>query len=157
MCSSDLIEKQKELIKSYFFGDGNYYKKRTFHGLKEVFRINSVSEKIMIQCRDILLRLGIVGFINKRDRSKEKRQTMYTLGITGEWMKKFGDLVEINIKTKLNNKKRATMFHVNRDFAFFPIKEIEYKKVENIPTYNFAVEDNETFCVSGVEIGRAHV
>ncbi|MEK6914042.1 MAG: SufD family Fe-S cluster assembly protein [Nanoarchaeota archaeon] len=145
-------EKQKELIKSYFFGDGNYYKKKTNSGFKEVFRINSVSEKLIIQCRDILLRSGIVSFINKRDRSKEDRQTMYTLGITGEWMKKFGDLVDIKIKTKINNKKRATMFYVDEDFAFFPIRELEFKTVENIPTYNFSVEDNETYCVSGAAV-----
>ncbi len=145
-------EKQRELIKSYFFGDGNYYKKKTNSGIKEVFRLNSVSRKLLIQCRDILFRLGIVGFINKRDRSKENRQTMYTLGITGEWMERFGDLVGIKIKTTLNGKKRATMFNLNENFAFFPIREITFKEVENIPTYNFAVEDNETFCVSGVAV-----
>src|SRR3989344_4787152 len=66
-------EKQKELIKSYFYGDGNYYNQRSkkTNGLKEVFRINSVSERLMTQGRDILLRLGIAAFINKRDRSKE--------------------------------------------------------------------------------------
>ena len=145
-------EKQKELIKSYFFGDGNYYKKQVSSGLKEVLRINSVSEKLIIQCRDILLRLGIVSFINKKDRSKEERQTMYTLGITGEWMIKFGDLVEINIETKLNNKKRATMFNINEDFAFYPIKEMISKEVKDEPVFNFSVEDNETYTVAGVAV-----
>ncbi len=145
-------DKQKELINSYFIGDGNYYNKKTNSGFKEVFRINSVSEKLIVQCRDILLRLGIVCFINKRDRSKENRQTMYTLGITGEWMKKFGDIVGININTKINNKKRATKFFVNEDFAFYPIKEIQLIDVKNEPVYNFSVEDNETYTVGGVAV-----
>jgi len=145
-------EKQKELIKSYFYGDGNYYNKKTNSGFKEVFRINSISEKLIMQCRDILLRLGIVAFINKRDRSKEKRQIMYTLGISGESMIKFGEIVGINVNAKMHSKKRATMFYINEDFAFYPIRNIELKDVENEPVYNFAVEDNETFCVAGVAV-----
>ncbi len=147
-------EKQKELIKSYFYGDGNYYKKRSNKtgDLKEVFRINSVSEKLTMQCRDLLLRFGIVSFINKRDRSKEKRQVMYTLGITGEFMRKFGNIVKIDIEAKLNDKKRATMFYINEDFAFYPIRKIESRTVENEPVYNFSVEDNETYTVAGVAV-----
>ena len=146
------IEKQKELIKSYFRGDGNYYKQKCKSGFKEVLRINSVSEKLIRQCKDILLRMGIVSFINARDRSKENRQTMYTLGITGEYMKKFGDIVDIKINSRLNNKNRASMFGITKDFAFFPIKKIEKRKVKNEIVYNFSVEDNETYCVSGFAV-----
>src|SRR3989344_5422638 len=131
------IEKQKELIKSYFRGDGNYYKQKCKSGFKEVLRINSVSEKLIRQCKDILLRMGIVSFINARDRSKENRQTMYTLGITGEYMKKFGYIVDIKINSRLNNKNRASMFGITKDFAFFPIKKIEKRKVKNEIVYNF--------------------
>ena len=142
-------EKQKCLIESYFNGDGNYYKKPCKSGIKEVLRLNSVSEKLTKQCRDILLRLGIVSFINARDRSKENRQTMYTLGITGEYMSKFGEMTGIKIHKKLNGKNRASMFGINKDFAFFPIKEINSREVKDEIVYNFSVEANETYCVAG--------
>src|SRR3989344_2848647 len=143
-------EKQKELIKSYFKGDGNYYKKKCKSGFKEVFRINSVSEKLVRQCKDILLRLGIISFINSRDRSKEGRQVMYTLGMTGEYMKKFGEIVGFEINSRINDKNMASIFGITPDFAFFPIRKIEKREVKDEIVYNFSVEDNETYCVSGV-------
>src|SRR3989344_189369 len=148
------LEKQKELIKAYFYGDGNYYNERSkkTNALKEIFRINSVSEKLTVQCRDILLRLGIAAFINKKDRSKENRQIMYTLGITGDHMGKFGSLVGIPIKTKLGRNKRGSRLGINHDFAFFPIREIESREVKDEPVFNFGVEKNETYCVNGVAV-----
>ena len=143
-------EKQKELIKAYFCGDGNYYNKRPQKALKELFRINSVSEKLIVQCRDILLRLGIVAFINKRDRSKEGRQVMYTLGITGDHMEKFGKIVGQEVKMQLGRNKRSSRLGINENFAFFPISSIESREVENEIVYNFSVENNETYCVNGI-------
>ncbi len=145
-------EKQKYMIKAYFKGDGNYYKQPCKSGLKEVIRINSVSEKLIRQCKDILLRLKIPSFINARDRSKEGRQIMYTLGITGEYMIGFGELVGIKIDKRLNNKNRASMFGITEDFAFFPIRSLKTRKVENEIVYNFSVEGNETYCVSGFAV-----
>ena len=148
----ETYEKQKHLIKGYFYGDGNYYNKNVKYGLKEVFRINSVSEKLIRQCRDILLRLGVISFLNVRDRSKEKRQAMYTLGVSGENLIKFGEIVGIDVAKEINNKKRATMFKLNKDFAFFPIREIKEENVKNEIVYNFSVEDDETYCISGVAV-----
>ena len=145
-------EKQKCLIESYFKGDGNYYRKKCKSGFKEVIRINSVSEKLIRQCRDILLRLNIPSFMNARDRSKEGRQIMYTLGIGGEYMIKFGELIGIKISKKINGKNRASMFGITKDFAFFPIRHIEKREVKNEIVYNFSVEDNETYCVSGIAV-----
>jgi len=147
-------EHQKEIIKCWFRGDGNYYNKRSkkSNDLKEVFRINTTSEKLVRQGRDILLRLEVVPFINKRDRSKENRKIMYTLGITGEQMVKFSDIVNIKISEKLNNKNRASMFGINKKFAFVPIKKITKKLIENIPVFNFSVEDHETYTVGGVAV-----
>ncbi len=149
---NEKLENQKAIIKGWFFGDGNYYKKQHKSGLKETFRINSTSEILTRQGRDILLRLGIVSFINKRDRSKENRRTMFTLGITGEFMNKFGKIVGQEVKEKLNSKNRASMFGINEKFAFFPIKSISKKEVKNIPVFNFSVKDHETYTVSGIAV-----
>ncbi len=146
-------EKQSELIIGLFRGDGNYYNKRTKNGwLKEVFRINTISEKLARQARDILLRLGIVAFINKRERSQEGRKAMYTIGITGEFLHTFGNLVGRNTESRLNNKKRATMFYIDDNYAYLPIKEIAKRHVEKLPVYNFGVEDDESYAASGVAV-----
>ncbi len=146
-------EKQKELIIGLFRGDGNYYAKRMKHGwLKEAFRLNTTSEKMARQVRDILLRLDIVSFLNKRERAKEGRQTIYTVGITGEFMQKFGELFGIKVESKLNEKKRATMFYVDEDYAYLPIKEISKQAVEKLPVYNFSVEGDESYVASGVAV-----
>ena len=148
----EINKNQADLIKGWFRGDGNYYSKKHASGYKEVFRINTTSEKLVRQGRDILLRLGIVSFINKRDRSKENRRTIYTLGITGEQMIKFSEIVGIKINNKLNDKNRASMFGINDKFAFFPIKKITKKIVEDIPVFNFSVENHETYTVAGLAV-----
>lgn len=141
-------EKQKELIKGYFRGDGNYYKRKHKSGFKETFRINTVSETLARQTRDILLRLGIFSFINVRDRSEDKRLAMYTIGITGEFMSKFGEIVGIRVGSQINNHKRATMFFLDSKFAYVPIRSIKKRKVKKLDVYNFGVEEDESYVAS---------
>jgi Fe-S cluster assembly protein SufB len=143
---------QEDLIKGWFRGDGNYYNKKHSSGHKEIFRINTTSGKLVRQGRDILLRLGLVSFINKRDRSKENRRVMYTLGVTGEQMLKFSEIVGVKIKSKPYGKNRASMFGIDEKFAYFPIKRITKTKVENIPVFNLSVDDHETYTVSGLAV-----
>lgn len=144
------LANQKEIIKGWFRGDGNYYNKKHESGLKEAFRINTVSEKLVRQARDMLLRLGVFGFINKRVRNERKE--IFTLGITGEHMVKFGDIVGIKVKDKVNGKKRASMFGIDDKFAYVPIKKITKQSVKDITVYNFGVEAHETYTVGGVAV-----
>jgi len=145
-------EKQKELVVGFFRGDGNYYKKRTKNNwLKEVFRINTISEKLAKQTREILFRLKIPAFLNKRDR-KKPRKPIYTIGITGEFMRPFGNLVGAKIKDKINNKRRASMFFVDENYIFVPIKSIAKKFVTGVPVYNFSVEGDESYVANGVAV-----
>jgi len=145
-------ENQKEIINGWFKGGGNYYNKKHKSGIKEIFRINTTSEILTKQGRDLLLRLGIVSFINKRNRLKENRRIMFTLGVTGNFMQDFGKIVGIEVNKKMNNKNRASMFGINEKFAFFPIKKITKKVVKDISTFNFSVEDHETYTVAGVAV-----
>ncbi len=145
------LDKQKELIVGYFRGDGNYYKKTHKLGLKEVFRINTVSPTLAKQIRDMLFRLGVFSFLNSRDRSKDGRKTMYTIGITGEFMKRFGDIVGIKVSDKINFHKRATMFYLDSKFAYVPIKSITKRKVKDLAVYNMGVKGDESY-VAGVAV-----
>jgi Fe-S cluster assembly protein SufB len=146
-------EKQKELIIGLFRGDGNYYKKVTKSGyLKEVFRINTTSFTLAKQVREILLRLGIASFINSRNREKEGRKTIYTIGITGWFIKPFGDLVGIKVETEINGKKRASMFHLDENYLYSPVRSIKKEFVKNIEVYNFGVLDDESYVANGVAV-----
>ncbi|MDA2936353.1 Fe-S cluster assembly protein SufB [Patescibacteria group bacterium AH-259-L05] len=145
-------EKQKELIKGLFRGDGNYYAKKHKSGFKQAFRINTTSEKLARQTRDILLRLGVVAFLNKQMRREQGRKDMFTIGIAGAHMKKFGEIVGIKVSDKINGHYRASMFGIDKNFAYVPIKNIKKKTVKNIPVYNFSVKKNETYLAAGVAV-----
>ncbi|MBI4175980.1 MAG: SufD family Fe-S cluster assembly protein, partial [Candidatus Aenigmarchaeota archaeon] len=144
-------EKQKELIVGLFRGDGNYYKKKHQSGFKEVFRINTTSEKLARQAREILFRLKIPAFLNRRIRQKP-RIPIYTIGVTGEFVKDFGSLVGVRAEDTINGKRRASMFYVDRDYVYVPIKRISKKSVANIPVYNFSVEGDESYVAGGVAV-----
>lgn len=144
-------EKQAELIKGLFNGDGNYGKKKYVWGTKEMFRINTISKKLALQTREILLRLGIASSINKQKR-KSPRKTMYVIVIGGEYLKKFGELVGIKAGENLNNKKRATMFSIDKDYFYAPIKSIKKTKVKNLDVFNFGVEKDESYTANGLAV-----
>lgn len=145
-------ENKKNLIVGYFRGDGNYYNKKNKHGLKEIFRMNTVSLYLALGMRDILLSLGIVAFLNKRLRGKENRQDMYTIGVSGEFLIDFGKLVGIEVQNSLNNKKRVTKFFIDTNYAYLPIKSISKHHVANQTVYNFSVLDDESYVCNGVAV-----
>jgi Fe-S cluster assembly protein SufB len=143
--------KQKEIIKAVFKGDGNYYLKTHKSGLKESFRINTTSRVLALQLQDILIRLGVFAFVNCANR-KLPRRPIYTVGITGEFCIEFGNLVGVPVSTQLNDKKRASMFFIDEDYAYLPIKNIETQEVKDISVYNFSVQDHESYVVAGVAV-----
>src|SRR3989338_1284355 len=102
--------------------------------------------------RDVALRLGVVSFINRRERSHEGRRAMFTLGFTGEHMIQAGKLLGVKIDEKVHGKQRASMFGIDENFAYLPIKKVAKKTVTDVPVYNFGVEDHETFTVGGVAV-----
>ncbi len=144
---------QKEIIAGYYRGDGNYYKSELKEGLKELFRLSTVSKQLAVQMRDMLFRFNIVASLNKRDRSGEHRQDMYTVAIGGEFLHLFSELVGAEIiPINLNGHKRATPYYIDEKYAYMPVKSIEKKIVDNIDVYNFSVEDDESYVVNGVAV-----
>lgn len=143
---------QAELIKCYFRGDGNYYNKILKHGEKEIIRINTVSRMLALQTRDVLLRLGIVSTINTRDRSKESRQTMYSVCISGSFIAEFGEIIGKKLRSEISGHKRASMFFIQDKYAYFPIRSVNRTYVDNIDVYNFSVEQDESYVCNGVTV-----
>ncbi len=148
-------DKLAQLVVGYFRGDGNYYKRKNKHGLKEIFRINTVSESLALDVRNIILRLGIFAFVNRRERGKEDRQDMFTVGVSGNYMVRFGELVGINVDKKMNDKNRASMFHVDENYAYLPIKVIKEVKTvhdNSVKVYNFSVEGDESYVCNSIAV-----
>lgn len=145
-------EKQRELILGVFRGDGNYYNQLNKHGRKEIFRLTTISPVLARQLRDVLLRLGVVAFLNKRERKHEGRQTMYVVGVGGEFAGTFGKWVGVEVKVSLNGRKRATMFAIDGRYAYVPIKRITRREVRRVPVYNFSVEGDESYVAGGVAV-----
>lgn len=148
----EALENQKQLITGWYRGDGNYYKVAHLHGFKEMFRISTTSSSLAYQGRMILARLGIASSLNQRDRSREKRQTMHSLVIGGEYMVPFGEIVEQPVQPRMWNKKRATFYFIDKHYLYAPIKSIEVTDVENISVYNFSVKDDESYVAGGVAV-----
>ena len=146
------LEKQKELIIGAYRGDGNYYKAKCKAGIKELFRISTVSRTLAYQYRDILLRLGSFSFINAQSRTSSGRRVIYTVGVGGLFTHVFGNLVGKEVSNKMNGKNRATMFWVDEEYAYLPIKKISKKLVKNVPVYNFSVNEDESYQIRGVAV-----
>lgn len=148
-------EKQVELVKGWYLGDGNYYHKKHSSGFKEMVRINTTSEILSRQFRIILTRLGIPTFLNSQNRSRFGRKTMYVLGISGEWMDKVYKLLGISRDTYFTDKykkKRASMFGSDKSYIYLPIKEIDVLTDQETEVYNFSVEQDESYVAGGVAV-----
>lgn len=146
------IEKQKELLKTFWQGDGSFMDKKYSYGVKRMFRINTISRTLAKQTRDLLLRQNIFASINKQKR-KENKQDIYCVYVGGKYLEKFNNIVEttnFNIKLKMNQIK--SFAHIDENFAFVPIKNIQTKKVENIDVYNVEVEEDHTYVVNGIVV-----
>ena len=138
-------QKQKEIIIGAFRGDGNYYKQWVPSGsLKEVFRISTTSQKLARQLQELLIRLGVFAFINCRKRPSP-RKPIYTVGVTGDFLAAFGSMVGIDVEERLNGRRRASQFFVDDKYAYVPIRSVEKQKVDELPVYNFSVEDDESY------------
>ncbi|MBI3334664.1 FAD-dependent oxidoreductase [Candidatus Pacearchaeota archaeon] len=143
------VEKQKELIKGWWRGDGCMREKD--------FCIVTSSRKLAYQMRDIFLRTGIIPSLQKRDKDKlnaiphkiEGRDVSFThdkyhILVGGQFLEKMNDILEI--KHPLIDKRKSTLQHawIKGNYAILPIRSIEkidYKgKVLSI-----AVENDGSF------------
>lgn len=144
--------KQKELLLGWYRGDGNYYKKQLAYGVKELFRINSTSQILIEQGRQLLARLGIAASLNSQDRHNQGRRTMHVLVIGGEYLLPFANITGDKVEATLNGKKRATFYFLDEKYVYVPIRSITSQKVTELPVYNFSVTDDESYVAGGVAV-----
>ena len=142
------LDKQKELIKGYWRGDGSFMMHQYSWGIKRMFRMNTISPKLAKAVRDMLLRQNIFSSINKQARDGN-RKTMYCVYVGGSYLKAFAETVDAfpsnevavgrQIMFQMLRQVSAKSYsHITENYAFVPIKRISAREVENIPVYNFS-------------------
>lgn len=156
----ETTEKQAELLKGWFRGDGNTCIKRYSWGIKRMFRICTTSTLLVEQMRAILFRLNILSSINVWKRTTP-RHDLYVLYVGGEYFSEFARLVgckfteeENCLTTTTGNQVLSTKLMsygtIKESFAFVPIRSHMRRNVTNIDVYNFSVEYDESYVSNGI-------
>ena len=152
------LEKQSEFIKGYWRGDGSFTNKNYSWGRKTAFRINTISEKLAEQTRDILLRLNIFASINVWNK-KAPRSNLFAVYVGGSYLQEFSKVVDYNTTSNitsngnlLQEQKLVSFAQITEKYAFVPIKFISKEVVANLDVYNFSVEEDESYVAHGIAV-----
>ena len=116
-------EKQSELIKGFWEGDGSFMLKQYSYGIKRMFRLNTISKTLATQLRDILLRLDIFASINLQKRTGN-RKTMYCIYVGGAFLPKFAQIIETEIANEVavqRNKMWQSIKQTKKLFCKLPV------------------------------------
>ncbi len=154
-------KKQGELIKGFWRGDGSFMCTHYSWGVKRMFRINTISEKLAMQVRKMLLRLRIFASLNRAKR-RAPRHDMMTIYIGGAFLGHFAGLVGYNVaqEVSVGNQKvleaLSTQAKSYAQFAdnlvFVPIKSITATEAKDVRVCNFGVEEDESYIACGVAV-----
>jgi len=149
-------EKQAEFIKGYWRGDGSFMNKKYSWGNKRMFRINTISETLAEQTRDLLLRLDIFASINVWNR-KEPRNDSFAVYVGGNNLENFSNIVGHNINENsdgnlLLKQELISYAEITEQYAFVPIKQIKKEIVKDIEVYNFSVTEDESYISHGIVV-----
>ena len=149
-------EKQAEFIKGYWRGDGSFMEKKYSWGNKRMFRINTISEKLAQQTRDLLLRMNVFASINVWGK-KAPRNNSFAIYIGGSNLHKFSDIVDCKINESedsnsilLLKQELVSYAQITQDYAFVPIREIKKEMVKDADVYNFSVVEDESYVSHGI-------
>ncbi|MBI2558058.1 Fe-S cluster assembly protein SufB [Candidatus Woesearchaeota archaeon] len=149
-------EKQMEFVKGYWRGDGSFINKRYSCGNKIMFRINTISEALAEQTRDILLRLDIFASINVWKKNAP-RNNSFVVYIGGSHLEAFSNIVGYNINESFDGnlilkQEIVSYAQITNKYAFVPIKEIIKERVNDLEVYNFSVAQDESYVANGIVV-----
>lgn len=131
------FEKQREMLKTYLNGDGDFYRRRPDNS--KTHRVTTTSESLAVQFQEILARSGI--FVSIR---KIYKTDCY---IDGRRLK---DSIQYLISFKLVRNHKFV--HYNGKYFFIPIKKIEIENFRG-PVYNFQVyNEPNSYLVKGFAV-----
>jgi thioredoxin reductase/intein/homing endonuclease len=149
-------EKQAELIKGFWRGDG---------GTKKLgFVLVTNSAKLVTQFKMILLRLGIIPQILKQTKESLNKSVnildgreikfkhdRYQMLLGGQWLEKASEI--FGVEHPLLSKRTRTHQHgwLKDDFAYLPIAKLEQQDYEG-EVFNIAVSEHNTYVTAGVTV-----
>lgn len=138
-------EKQAELLKGYFRGDG-------YHS-GQVFKVSSASRDLIEDIRFLLLRLNVVASLKKytaaeqqKNECKGKPSDHWVLAISGRYAKRLGTLLDVDVPSTRRRHQYLSFFTGNgtRGYkrACYRVKEIKRQEVVGLPVFNLQVSSN---------------
>lgn len=128
------FKKQKELIKTYLIGDGNFYRRRSSSNF--TYRVSTASRTLAIQLQEILARGGVFASLKK----------VYKGGhvLEGRWLEKS---IAYLISFQLERKHKYA--HKVKDRFLIPVREIKRRPYKG-HVYNFQVDSEpNSYLVKG--------
>ena len=143
--------KTKELLKTFWFGDGCYSNKK-----QACF--DSTSLALLEGVRILLLRHGIVSSITKNyegdgsisyiaGKPAKRNHSLYRLSIYGKHLQNF--LLIFNMDDNYCSSIKP-LAHIENNLVFYKIKNIKKIRVENIKVYNIEVPNTNSYVVNGI-------
>jgi formate hydrogenlyase subunit 6/NADH:ubiquinone oxidoreductase subunit I len=139
------IEKQKELIKGAWRGDG-YLHQPTRSNKATYFEYVTTSRDLAFQLQQLLLRNGIVaqmGYTKHRDR-----RPAYIVSVRGSFVSAMAMLMDAKFKD--SRTKTFSKFEIDRNYMYVPIRIISSVDVTNQPVVNLSVEGDESYVAGNV-------
>ncbi|HEX8649465.1 MAG TPA: FAD-dependent oxidoreductase [Pyrinomonadaceae bacterium] len=150
------VEKQAELIKGYWRGDG---------GTKKLgYVLVTNSPKLVAQFKMILLRLGIIPQIlrqtkeslNKNPHLYEGREIKfkhdrYQLMLGGQWLARASEIIGVDHPLLATRKRAHQHGWIKDGFAYLPIARLEQQDHEG-DVFNIAVSEHNSYVTAGVTV-----
>lgn len=140
--------KLSQLLLGYWRGDGS--------STSQGYSFSSSSYNLIHRIQKILFRLGIVSGIstNKADSSKFsyigdrkifRKHDLHNLTIYGASADSFAKIIGDASGRRKENKTKIV-----DNYVVYPIEDIEYSQVEDLPVYNFEVAVDNSYHANGV-------
>jgi thioredoxin reductase len=150
------VEKQAELMKGYWRGDGG--------AKKPGFVLVTNSSKLVTQFKMILLRLGIIPQILKQSKeSLNKTENLYQgrritfkhdryqLTLGGQWLERASEIIGVD-HPLLKRRTRSNQHGWIKDgFAYLPIARLEQQDYEG-EVFNIAVSKHNSYVTAGATV-----
>ena len=150
------VEKQAELIKGFWRGDG---------GTKKLgFVLVTNSPKLVAQLKMILLRLGVIPQILKQSKESLNKTVhlhsgrqisfkhdRYQLTLGGQWLERASEIIGVEHPLLTGRKRTHQHGWLKDGFAYLPIAKLEQQDYEG-EVFNIAVSEHNSYVTAGVTV-----
>lgn len=130
-------------------GDGHQRLNINYDGYtRNGIELSTIYEKLIHQCRQILLDNGIYSSIRKVPSRKKNNQVQYSILISNEYINKLLDFYPSSKYSKITINRNTSKVLETKDGFWVPIKLLGLERI-NEEVYNFEVQDDHTYIANG--------